>query len=230
MNKFLILILCLPLLISCNRNSEPDKKKFRVKQRISVLNSLTDQEKAEGWELLFDGKTTGGWRGFKQEKVNEGWQVIDGTLVGLGKGGDLGGDIITIDRFEDFELYLEWAISEGGNSGIFFHVLEGDYPTVYATGHEYQLIDDVGFSQKLEEWQKTGANYAMHNAIGIKLKPVGEFNTSGIKVKDGFVEHWLNGEKIVGYELWTNDWNKLIKNSKWNDYPGYGLARKGHIG
>ena len=230
MNKFLILILVLLLLISCNRNSEPYKKNFEVKQDISVLNSLTDQEKAEGWELLFDGKTTGGWRGFKQENVNEGWQVINGNLVGLGKGGDLGGDIITMDRFEDFELYLEWAISEGGNSGIFFHVLEGDYPTVYATGPEYQLIDDVGFPQKLEEWQKTGANYALHNAKDKKLKPVGEFNTSGIKVKDDFIEHWLNGEKIVEYELWTNDWNDLVKNSKWKDYPGYGLARKGHIG
>ena len=230
MTRFLIFILSSFLLISCNRNSESNKKNIGAKQRISALNLLTDEEKTEGWELLFDGKTTEGWRGFKQENVNEGWQVKDGNLIGLGKGGDLGGDIITVDNFEDFELYLEWAISEGGNSGIFFHVLEGDYPTVYATGPEYQLIDDVGFSQKLKEWQKAGANYAIHNAKDKKLKQVGEFNTTIIKVKDGFVEHWLNGEKIVEYELWTNDWNKQVKNSKWKTYPAYGLARKGHIG
>ena len=230
MNKLLIIVLCFSLLIFCNYNSEPDKEIVKDKQSPTIQNSLTKPEKKEGWKLLFDGKTTQGWRVFKQDKVNDGWQVIDGNLVALGKGGDLGGDIITTDRFEDFELYLEWAITEGGNSGMFFHVLEDNYPTVYATGPEYQLIDDAGFPQKLEEWQKTGANYAVHNAENKKLKPVGEFNTSGIKVKDGYVEHWLNGEKIVEYELWTDDWKERVKNSKWKDYRGYGLARKGHIG
>ncbi len=175
-------------------------------------------------------KQPNGWRNFKQKSVNEGWIVEDGNLVALGKGGDLGGDIITDEQFEDFELYLEWAISEGGNSGIFFNVLEGDYPTVYATGPEYQLIDDVGFPNPLEEWQKTGANYAMHNAAEKQLKPVGEFNSSKIKVKDGSVEHWLNGAKILEYELWSDDWKERVQNCKWKDYPGYGLARKGHIG
>lgn len=230
MFKFLIFIPCFIFFISCNYNSEPDKEMVKDKQSPAIQNSLTKQEKKEGWKLLFDGKTTQGWRGFKQDKVNDGWQVIDGNLVALGKGGDLGGDIITVDKFEDFELYLEWAITEGGNSGIFFHVLEDNYPTVYATGPEYQLIDDTGFPQKLEEWQKTGVNYAMHNAESKKLKPVGEFNTSKIKVKDGYVEHWLNSEKIVEYELWTDEWKKRVKNSKWKNYPDYGLARKGHIG
>ena len=229
MNKLLIIVLCFPILISCNYNSEPDKEIAKDNQPPAIQNSLTKQEKEEGWKLLFDGKTTQGWRGFKQDKVNVGWQVIDCNLVALGKGGDLGGDIITVDKFEDFELYLEWAISEGGNSGIFFHVLENNYPTVYATGPEYQLIDDTGFPQKLEEWQKTGANYAMHNAENKKLKPVEKFNTSRIKVKDCYVEHWLNGEKIVEYELWTDEWKEQVKNSKWKNYPGYGIARKGHI-
>ncbi len=229
MNKLLIIVLCFSLLISCNYNLEPDKEIVKDNQSPAIQNSLTKYEKKKGWKLLFDGKTTQGWRGFKQDKVNDGWQVIDGNLVTLGKGGDLGGDIITVDKFEDFELYLEWAISEGGNSGIFFHILEDNYPTVYATGPEYQLIDDTGFSQKLKEWQKTGANYAMHNAESKKLKPVGEFNTSRIKVKDGYVEHWLNGEKIVEYELWTDEWKERVQNSKWKDYPGYGIARKGHI-
>ncbi len=227
MSKIFLLILV--LFSFCNRViSQPDTSISKILPGITQ-NTLTDKEKSEGWILLFDGNTTKGWRNFKQNEVNDGWQVIDGNLVALGKGGDLGGDIITIDQFEDFELTLEWAISDEGNSGIFFHVLEGDYPTVYASGPEYQLIDDVGFPQKLEEWQKTGANYAMHRTVNKRLMPTGQFNTSWIIVKNGTVEHWLNGNKILEYELWSDDWKELVQNCKWKDYPGYGLARKGHI-
>ena len=200
--------------------------------KLADASQKTDagQELGSAWISLFDGKSTAGWRGFKSEAIPEGWVVEEGMLVTLGKGGDLGGDIITEGQYEDFELSLEWAISEGGNSGIFFNVLEGDYPTAYATGPEYQLIDDEGFPQPLEEWQKAGANYAMHSAGNKNLSAVGEFNTSRIKVLDGYVEHWLNGEKVVAYALWTPDWYQRVKDSKWKDYPGYGLARKGHIG
>jgi len=200
------------------------------KTKESLLNTLSKKEISDGWQLLFDGKTTTGWRGFKMETLPDGWQVMDGNLVTLGKGDDMGGDIITTSQFEDFDLYLEWAISPGGNSGIFFHVLEGDYPTIYATGPEYQLIDDVGFPEKLGEWQKTGANYAMHNPENVVLKPVGEFNSSRILVKDGHVTHWLNGNKVVEYDLWTDDWKARLITGKWNAYPGYGLARNGFIG
>lgn len=196
----------------------------------SNINELNSDEIKEGWILLFDGKTTNGWRNFKEEQVNDGWKVKNGNLMALGVGGDLGGDIMTVDQFEDFELSLEWAISPGGNSGIFFHVLENNYPTVYVTGPEYQIIDDIGFSSPLEEWQKSGANYAMHNSTNKMLKSIGEFNTSRIKVQDGNVEHWLNGKKILEYTLWSEDWKKRVTNSKWNDYPAYGLAKKGHIG
>ncbi len=194
------------------------------------LNQLSPSEIAAGWKLLFDGKTTAGWRNFGNDKLNEGCEVQDGNLVILGKGGEMGGDILTVEQFEDFELYLEWAISPCGNSGIFFHVLEDGYSGPYETGQEYQLIDDEGFPEKLGEWQKTGADYAMHNPGQKTLKPVGEFNSSKISVKNGFVEHWLNGEKILTYELWTDEWKALVQNCKWKDYPSYGLARKGYVG
>ena len=196
----------------------------------SINPQQTETDRSSGWEPLFDGSSLEKWRGFKQELLPEGWIMKNGKLIAMGKGGDIGGDIITKKQYEDFELVLEWAISEGGNSGIFFRVLEEGYPTAYATGPEYQLIDDIGFAQKLEEWQKTGANYAMHNASNIKLMPVGEFNKSRIKVVDGHVEHWLNGNLVVEYDLWTEDWKAKVKNSKWKNYTGYGLARKGHIG
>ncbi|RLD50165.1 MAG: DUF1080 domain-containing protein, partial [Bacteroidetes bacterium] len=220
-----ILIALLIIINSCNtcQSKTPDPK-----QPMGIYE-LTTEEVSEGWILLFDGKTTNGWRNFKEEKVNEGWQATDGNLIALGIGGDLGGDIISVDQFEDFELSLEWAISPGGNSGIFFHVLESNYPTVYATGPEYQILDDVGYKGPLEEWQKTGANYAMHNATNKMLKPVGEFNTSRIKVLDAHVEHWLNGKKILEYELWSDHWKKRLQKGKWKDMPGYGLAKSGHI-
>lgn len=195
-----------------------------------INNSNSEVNKAADWETLFDGNSLDNWRGFKQETVPEEWVIKDENLVALGKGGDLGGDIITRKQYEDFELEIEWAISESGNSGVFFHVLEENYPTVYATGPEYQLIDDDGFPQKLEEWQKTGANYAMHSANHVVLNAVGKFNKSRIQVKDGQVEHWLNGLLVVKYDLWTDKWKALVQQSKWKDYPAYGLARKGHIG
>jgi len=221
---FVISFVFAPFILDAQTNSEQTSKSQKL------LNQLTKKEIAQGWQLLFDGKTTNGWRGFKMETLPDGWQVMDGNLVTLGKGDDLGGDIVTTSQFEDFDLYLEWAISQGGNSGIFFHVLEGDYPTIYATGPEYQLIDDVGFPEKLAEWQKTGANYAMHNPENVVLKPVGEFNSSRILVKDGHVTHWLNGNKVVEYDLWTDDWKERLVVGKWNAYPGYGLARNGFIG
>jgi hypothetical protein len=222
-NRFLFMLL-IPVLLGagCICNAQNDE--------VVIISKLTEKEVEQGWVLLFDGETTNGWRTFKGNEVGEGWQVNDGCLVAMGKGSDLGGDIITVDRYENFELSLEWAISKGGNSGIFFHVLEGDYPTVYATGPEYQIIDDEGYPEPLEEWQKTGADYGMYPPSEKELKPVGDFNTSRIKVDDGHVTYWLNGKKVVEYDLWTDDWKELVQKSKWKDFPSYGLARNGHIG
>lgn len=192
------------------------------------VNYLSQEEKDLGWKLLFDGKTTDGWHSFQKEAVH-GWIVEDGALTGLGQGSDLGGDIVTDLEYENFELSLEWKISEGGNSGILYHVLEEGYPATYATGPEYQLIDNIGFPEALENWQMAGANYAMHPAENVQLKPVGEYNTSIILVNGTHVEHWLNGVKIVEFERWTNDWKDKVQNCKWKDYPAYGLAKSGKI-
>jgi len=195
----------------------------------SEHNKLTDEEIKQGWRLLFDGKTTTGWRSFQEEKVLDGWKVKNGELIALGKGADIGGDIISEEQFDNFELYLEWKISEGGNSGIFYQVVEEGYDAVYYTGPEYQLIDNVGFPEKLEDWQQAGANYAMHPAQNVELKPVGEYNSTRIIVNGTHVEHWLNGKKIVEFEQWTNTWKAAVANSKWKDYPDYALAKKGHL-
>lgn len=192
------------------------------------INNLSVEEIESGWTLLFDGKTTDGWHSFQKEDV-QGWIVEEGALIGLGKGSDLGGDIVTDQDYENFELSLEWKISEGGNSGILYHVLEEDYSATYVTGPEYQLIDNIGFPQKLEDWQMAAANYAMHPAENVLLKPIGEYNTSRILVFETHVEHWLNGVKVVEFERWTNDWKEKVQNCKWKDYPAYGLAKSGKI-
>ena len=125
----------------------------------------------------------------------------------------------------------EWKISKEGNSGVLYHVVEdAKYSGPYQTGPEYQLIDDVGFPQKLEEWQKTGADYAMNVPNeSKKLKPVGEWNTSKIVFNKGHVEHWLNEAKIVEFRAWDAEWTKKKTTGKWKDYPDYGLAKTGLI-
>ena len=218
----MILGACFFLFVGCQQQAK------QAKEATPTQNTLTDDEKAAGWTLLFDGKTTNGWHVYNQQGVS-GWDVKDGELIALGKDGG-GKDIVTDQEFDNFELSLEWKISPAGNSGIFFNVLEDTaYGAVYETGPEYQLIDDVGFPEKLEDWQKSAANYAMHPPATIATKPVGEFNVSRLIVNKGHVEHWLNDQKIVEYELWTPEWEALVKTGKWKDYPGYGIAKKGHI-
>ena len=195
--------------------------------RHRMLNALTPEEQKEGWELLFDGVSMDKWRNYGKDTLI-GWKVDNGNMVALGKGSN---DIITRDEYEDFELQLEWKTSPEGNSGIFFNVEEGKHPALFETGPEYQIIDEAGWPDKLEEWQKAAANYAMHPAQPTKkLKPVGQYNLSKIVVAKGHVEHWLNGGKVVEYQLWTPEWETLVKAGKWKDYPDYGRARRGHLG
>jgi len=183
--------------------------------------------------FLFDGKTLNGWHGYNKGNAPiTNWTIIDGALVCLGAAKhDTGGDIVTDKRYENFELEWEWKIDKGSNSGVMYHVIEDKkYKGPYETGPEYQIIDDVNYPGKLEEWQQTGADYAMHVAgPNKKLKPVGEWNHSKIIFNKGKVEHWLNGEKIVAFEAWTEEWYHKKNTGKWKDYPDYGIAKKGHI-
>ncbi|WP_188504032.1 3-keto-disaccharide hydrolase [Parapedobacter pyrenivorans] len=186
------------------------------------------------WISLFDGTSLNGWHGFNKPGTVDNWVVEQGVLTCLGKtgGGDIGGDIVTDEEFGNFELEWEWKISEQGNSGLMYHVVEDSkYNAPYETGPEYQLIDDIGFGAKLEKWQEAGANYAMNPADNSKkkLNPVGEWNTSKIVYKDGNVEHWLNGALIVAFSEGTPDWNKEKNEGKWKDYPDYKITNNGRI-
>jgi hypothetical protein len=187
-------------------------------------NTLTAEQKADGWRLLFDGQSTTGWRGFRRDGMTDGWKVVDGTLARVGPGGD----IITTEQFESFELELEWKVGPGGNSGIFFHVTEAaDY--VWQTGPEMQILDDAGHRDGLQPETSAGSNYALHAPSSAVAKPAGEWNSVRLVVRGNHVEHWLNGTRIVSYELGSEDWKARVEASKFRDMPGYGVARRGHI-
>ncbi|MDY0099785.1 MAG: DUF1080 domain-containing protein [Bacteroidales bacterium] len=193
-------------------------------------NKLTTQEAEEGWKLLFDGKTMNGWRDFNREGITATWEVDRGALSGQGLGSDSTGYIVTKDQYENFILSFDWKIAEGGNSGVLYHVLERPgYNVPYISGPEYQVIDDLGFPDKLEEWQKVGADYAMYVPERKIVKKAGQWNNSKIVFDNGHVEHWLNGEKIIEFEAWSDDWFARKSSGKWENAPEYGLARKGYI-
>src|SRR5258708_7111932 len=180
-----------------------------------------------GWKSLFDGKTTAGWRGYRQKTLPDGWQVVDGALTRVGKGGD----IVSDGEFENFELTLDWKIAPGGNSGIFYRVVEHDEDTeMWMAAPEYQLIDDTGYPGKLKPTQKTAANYDLQPPGVDATRPAGSWNSTRILVNGSHVEHWLNGQLIVAYELWSDEWNRLVAQSKFKDHPRYARARKGRIG
>lgn len=194
-----------------------------------AVNALTAAEKAAGWQLLFDGKTTTAWHTYGKDKV-VGWEVANGELIALGQGGDHANDILTNDEYENFELMVDWKLSSQANSGIFFNVVEQGYDMAYATGPEYQLIDEDGWPDKLEDWQRTAANYAMNPPARKAARPVGQWNTTRIVVNKGHVQHWLNGVKVVEYQMWTPEWEQKVKTGKWKGYPGYGRAKRGRLG
>ena len=193
-------------------------------------NTLTAVEKKDGWQLLFDGKSLNGWRMY-QNKPADCWGVKKGEIYCKGSvtdKSDLRADLLTSDTYENYELLVDWKIAPAGNSGIIYNVTE-DNEASYQSGPEYQLIDDEGYPGKLEDWQKTGADYAMYTATSRPVKPIGEYNTSKIVVKGAHREHWLNGVKVVEFEAWSDDWNKRKATGKWKDTPGYGMAKKGYI-
>jgi hypothetical protein len=190
----------------------------------AAANTLSAKERAEGWRLLFDGKTTAGWRGFRQQTLPAGWQAIDGALTRVGQSGD----IVTVDEFGDFELTLEWKLTPNGNSGIFYRVTEGD-DVMWHTAPEYQIIDNA-YKEPLKPTQYTGANYDLDPPSRDVTKPIGSWNQTRVLVRGAHVEHWLNGVKLVEYELWTPDWERRVRESKFKDFPNYARARRGHIG
>jgi hypothetical protein len=176
-------------------------------------------------KVLFDGKSLDAWRGYKSDTVPQGWKINGGVLTKDGRPADL----ISRDEFGDFELELEWKIAPGGNSGIFYRGSE-EYDHIYWSAPEYQLLDDEKAEDNKTRLTCAGAAYAIYPSPSGHLKPVGEFNATRIVARGAHVEHWLNGFKLLEYELWSPDWEAKVKASKFAPYANFGRAKRGHFG
>lgn len=189
-------------------------------------NELTDAEREAGWELLFDGDDLGRWKGYGSDETPSGW-IVDGGLLHFDPDVEgAGGDLLTKETFGDFEFAFEWKISECGNSGVIYRAVDtAEYETPWMTGPEYQVLDDACY----DGGNLTGSNYDMHPPSEQVNRPAGEWNSGRIVADAARVEHWLNGTKVVEYELWSDEWEARKAESKWSEYPDYGMARSGHI-
>jgi 3-keto-disaccharide hydrolase len=222
---------------SCQKSSpSQDATAVDTAQVVSTMNVLSEQEKAEGWELLFDGNSLNGWKRFNHDTIGPLWTVQEGVIVcdgqGLGEGtADIGGSLITTRSFGNFELSIDWKLSPGGNSGIIYHVVEDPkYKHDYETGPEFQIMDDAGWKDELKEAQKVGSNYDMYPAAPTKkVNAVGEWNNARLVYNNGHVEHWLNGEKVVEFDEGSPDFTERYKKSKWVDYPDWNKVKSGAI-
>lgn len=183
-----------------------------------------DSTTMHAWRSLLDDKAAA-WRGWKSDALPDGWHVAGDTIS---KDGEVE-DLLTRELFGDFELELEWKVSQGGNAGLFYRGTR-EYDYIYWSAPEYQLLDDANHPDGSNRLSSAAAAYALYAAPAGIVKPGGEWNTARIVVNCAHVEHWLNGQKVVTYELWSPDWKARVAASKFSPYPNYGLAKKGHIG
>lgn len=190
-----------------------------------TFNALTPAERAAGWRLLFDGETTAGWRGYRMDTMPSGWRVVDGALTRVAPAGD----IITRDKFKDFELTLEWNVAPGGNSGVFYRASE-DTDAIYWNAPEMQVLDDARHPDGKSRLTAAGADYGVYPSPAGVVKPAGQWNRVRIVVRGNHVEHWLNGVKVVEYELLSPDWLARVQASKFAPHSRYGRNPEGYIG
>jgi hypothetical protein len=201
-------------------------------------NTLTSEERADGWRLLWDGRTSWGWRSAKGEEFpEEGWEIADGVLTVLETGGDesrAGGDIVTVDQYSDFELKVEFKLTPGANSGIKYFVdPELNQGQGSAIGLEFQILDD---DQHPDAKMGHGGNRTVASLYDLiaapedkPIRPVGEWNEAHIVSRGGHVEHWLNGTKVLEYQRGSSEYRKLVAGSKYKIWKDFGESAQGHI-
>ncbi len=204
-----------------------------IHQVNAIPNTLSDQEKAEDWTLLFDGKTTNGWRGaLKDAMPDHGWVVKNGVLEVLPKDeGGGGGDIVTVEQFSNFELVFDFKLSEGANSGVKYYVTENVYDKG-ALGLEYQILDDVKHpdAKMGRDGNRTLSSlYDLMPAKGKRFNGIGQWNTGRVVAKNNHIEHWLNGIKVLEYERESAAFKKMVAESKYSKMKNFGEALEGHI-
>ena len=194
-----------------------------------VHNPASTQQQAEtavraaagGWRVL----DLSAFRGYDAEGVPAGW-VASADTISKARGT---GDLITKDQFANFELQFDWKLTKGGNAGVFYRGTR-EYDHIYWSAPEYQLLDDANAPDGKDRMTSAASDYAVYPSPPGHVKPADQWNSSRIVVNGAHVEHWLNGKKVVEYELWSPDWKAKVAASKFKDYPDYGLAKRGYIG
>lgn len=226
--------------VGCNFQEEPKeeaKEEAVVKEQVQKPNTLSKEEVVEGWILMFNGTTSDGWRSHNKESFPEhGWVVVDGTLQVQGSGrGEAGGggDILFDRKFSNFELSVEWKVSEGGNSGIFYLAQEIPGDPVWKSAPEMQILDNAKHPDAklgVDGNRAAGALYDLIPGNFEAVKPAGEWNHAKVMVYKGTVIHTMNGENVLEYHLWTDDWKAMVANSKFKDYEHFmNPASEGYI-
>ena len=188
-----------------------------------ATTAMTSSSPDTAWRSLIDSAGSA-WRSYKQPTFPASWKVADGMLTKTGTADDL----ITKDEFGDFELAWDWKLGKAGNAGVFYRATE-EYAKVYWSGSEYQLLDDAAHVDATNRRTAAGANYELYPSPAGVVKPANEWNSSRIVAKGPHVEHWMNGQKLLEYEMWSPDWEAKVKASKFKDWKNYGRAKSGHI-
>ena len=229
------------LAVSCQSGQKKAGEKS-AKDTTAVAaapNTLTPEEVNGGWKLLFDGKTATGWRGYNKTEFPKGWEIVDGTMHCKGSGngeagGPDGGDILYDKKFKDFDLKVEWKISKGGNSGIFYLGQEIPGKEIWRTAPEMQILDNANHIDATlgkDGNRQAGSLYDLIPAKPQNSKPFGEWNTAEIISYQGTIVHKQNGVTVLEYHLWTPEWNKLVADSKFPSYnPDWAnVAKEGFV-
>ena len=228
----------LSFFLACESSTSQDEVNTETKIEESTPtqapNMLSENEETYGWELLFDGSSTEHWKAYNKTAFPEkSWKVEDGMLIVLksGTGEAGGGSIVTKEKYENFELTIDFMLTDTANSGILYLVTEVEGADIWQNAPEYQILDDARYIEMgSPNIHLTAANYDLHAVEKDFKNPIGEWNTARIIKNKEHVEHWLNGNKVIEYDLWTPEWEAQVKASKFKDYPGYGRTKNGQIG
>lgn len=196
-------------------------------QSAQAINTLTRAERAAGWRLLFNGKDLNDWRVYRKPNIPPQWTIEDGAIT-LTAGG--AGDLMTREEYGSFDLKLDWKIAPGGNSGVIYLVKEADtLGQTYFTGPEMQVLDDDGHADGRTPSHRAGAIYDMVVPKAGAVKPVGQWNQARVVVRNGRIEHWLNGVKVAEASYGDDAWRRMVAGSKFKDMAQFGKASSGHI-
>ena len=238
MKKAMMAIAISTILYACN-NSDSKQVNTDANPPLAnenVANGLTEKEKQDGWELLFDGVSTKGWHKYNTDSIGHAWKVVDNTLFldasekvdGKVVGG---GDIVSDREFDDFDLVYEWKISKNGNGGVIIYAQEDKkYKYPWETGPEMQVLDNDGHPDAKIVKHRAGDLYDLVSSSKEAVKPAMEWNAAEIKSKDGKLSLYLNGQNVVNTTLWDDNWKQMVAGSKFKNMPDFGKFKKGRIG